>query len=102
MSEFTDALTDAEVDLQEQDPKTFTVDGVSGSFACITDTRSASEELSIGGMRGEDGLTMSFLRSVAYSPTVGDEITVDDLVWVVDSLRCGPVKWEVSLKSKHE
>jgi hypothetical protein len=102
MSEFIDALTDAEVDLQKQVPKTFTVDGLSGSFACITDVRNASESLSVGGMRGEDGVTMSFLRTVSYSPTVGDEITVDGLIWVVDSLQCGPVKWEVSLKSKHE
>lgn len=102
MSEFLDALTDCETDLHEQIPTTFTVDGVSGEFACLIDTKTDAENLSVGGMRGEVALTIGFLRSVSYTPNNGDEITVDGAVWTVSSVRSGPVKWELTLISKDE
>lgn len=97
MSDFTDALEACETDLHEQNPTTFTVENVSGSFTGLFDTSSAGLLLGTDGMRGEHAATLSCLKSAGYTPSTGDVITVDEQEWRVERVQGGPVKWEITL-----
>ena len=102
MSEATELLAAAEVDLQGHFPNSFAVDGLVGTFSGLLDTTSISKELTGAGMRGADSAVLSFLVSAGYTPTTGDEITVAGVAWKVASVRGGPVKWELALISDDE
>ena len=99
MSEATELLEAAEVDLQGHFPNTFTVDGLAGTFTGLLDATSISKELTSAGMRGADSAVLSFLVSAGYTPAIGDEVTAAGVPWKVASVRGGLVKWELALIS---
>lgn len=83
MSEATDMLGDGLDLLLGQHGVSFTVSGVSGTFSGIAESPLQGSVLSVGGMREDASLSITFARDAGYTPSSGDVVTAKGQTWAV-------------------
>lgn len=88
--------------LEQGLPHTFTAEGLAGAYACLLETSSLGNEPGVAGSRIQQTATLSFRRSIPYTPVAGGIITVDGQPWRIELPVLSDIKWDLQLISVDE